>query len=70
MPFFFFFWLIFQGAFIISMDLANYFLLGENTILILTFWSRGQFGPYIFVTVNLVPIIFNLKSIWSLPLTH
>ena len=42
----------------------------ENMILILTFWGYGQFGPYILVTINLVPLIFNLRSIWNLPLTH
>ena len=41
-------------------------IIGENTILIPTFWCYSQFGPYILVTVNLVPIIFNLHLIWSL----
>ena len=36
------------------------FFFGENTILVSTFWGYGQFGPYILVAVNLVPIIFNL----------
>ena len=39
---------------------------GRNTILVLTFWDCSQFGPYILVAVNLVPVIFNLESIWSL----
>ena len=39
---------------------------GRNTILVPTFWDCNQFGPYILVAVNLVPIIFNLESIWSL----
>ena len=43
---------------------------GENTVLVPTFWGHNQFSPYILVAVNLVPIIFNLQSIWSLPLTH
>ena len=47
-----------------------YFILGENTILVLTFWSYGQFGSYILIVVNLVHVIFNLQSIWFLPLTH
>ena len=50
-----------------------YFLLlifSENIILVHTFWAHNQFGPYILVTVNLIPAIFNLQSIWSLPLTH
>ena len=46
------------------------FILGENTILILTFWGHNQFGPYILVTVNLVPTIFNLQPIWPLLLSH
>ena len=28
--------------------------------------GHNQFGPYILVIVNLVPIIYNLQSIWSL----
>ena len=43
---------------------------GVNTILVPTFWFHSQFGSYILVAVNLVPIIFNLHLIWSLPLTH
>ena len=43
---------------------------GENTILVSTFWSYDQFGSYIFVVVNLVHVIFNLKSIWSLSLIN
>ena len=39
---------------------------GRNTILVPTFWDCSQFGPYILVAVNLVPVIFNLESIWSL----
>ena len=39
------------------------FYLGENTILISTFWGNSQFGPYILIAVNLVFIIFNLQSI-------
>ena len=39
-------------------------------ILVPTFYGYNQFGPYILITVNLVPIIFNLQSIWSLPLIH
>ena len=45
------------------------FILGENTILVPIFLGHNQFGPYIFVAVSLVPIIFNLQSIWSLSLT-
>jgi len=33
---------------------------GENTILVPTFWGYSQFGLYILVAVNLVPVIFNL----------
>ena len=47
-----------------------FYIQGENIILVLIFWDYGQFGPYILVAVNLVPAIFKLKSIWSLPLTH
>ena len=36
---------------------------GENTILVLTFWGHGQFGPYILVVINLVHVIFKLESI-------
>ena len=32
--------------------------IGENIILIPIFWGHNQFGPYILVTANLVPIIF------------
>ena len=42
----------------------------ENTILVLTFWGQSQFSPYIIIAVNLVPVIFKLQSIWSLPLTY
>ena len=42
----------------------------ENTILVLTFWVHNQFDPYILVADNLVFVIFNLQSIWSLPLTQ
>ena len=28
--------------------------IGENTILIPTFWGYSQFGPYILIAVNLV----------------
>ena len=37
--------------------------LGENTILIPTFWSHSQFGFYISEAVNLVPVIFKSQSI-------
>ena len=37
--------------------------LGENAILIPTFWGHCQFSTYILVAVNLIPIIFNLQSI-------
>ena len=36
------------------------FSLGENTILVPTFWGYNQFDFYILVTVNLVIVIFNL----------
>ena len=39
-------------------------------MLVLTFWSRNQFGPYILVAINLIHVILNLQLIWSLPLTH
>ena len=35
-------------------------ILGENIILVPKFWGNSQFDPYILVTVNLVPVIFNL----------
>ena len=37
-----------------------FLIIGENIILIFTFWSHSQFGPYILVAVNLVSVIFNL----------
>ena len=43
---------------------------GKNTVLIPIFWSYSQFGPYILGIINLVFVIFNLQSIWFLPLTH
>ena len=45
-------------------------IIGENTILVPTFWDHSQFGLYILVAVNLVPVIFKLHSIWSLPLIY
>ena len=36
------------------------FSLGENIILVFTFWGYNQFDFYILVTVNLVLVIFNL----------
>ena len=42
--------------------------LGENTILIFTFWGYNQFGPHILKAINLVPAIFKSQLIWSLPL--
>ena len=39
--------------------------MSENTILIFTSLGFSQFDPYIFITINLVPIIFNLELIWS-----
>ena len=44
------------------------FIYGKNTILVPTFWSHSQFGPYILRAINLVPIIFKSQSIWSPPL--
>ena len=41
----------------------------QKHYLIPTFWGHNQFGHYILVVVNLVLIIFNLQSIWSLPIT-
>ena len=35
-----------------------FFFFGKNTI-----WGHNQFGPYILIAVNLVPIIFKLQSI-------
>ena len=32
--------------------------------------QKKYFGLYSYVIVNLVPVIFNLESIWSLLLTH
>ena len=55
---------------LITQYLACQYVFGENTILVPTFWSHSQFSPYILVLVNLVHIIFNLQSIWFLPLTH
>ena len=43
---------------------------GVNTILILIFLGHGQFSPYIFIAVNLVPTFFNLQLVWSLPLSY
>ena len=43
---------------------------GVNIILVLTCLGHGQFGPYIFIAVNLVPTFFNLQLVWSLPLSH
>ena len=37
--------------------------LGENKILVHIFLDHSQFGPYIFIAVNLVYVIFNLESI-------
>ena len=37
-----------------------WYILGQNTILVLKFWSYNQFGLYILVAVNLVHVIFNL----------
>ena len=37
--------------------------LGKNTILVPTCWDHDQFSPYIFIAVNLVLAIFNLRSI-------
>ena len=34
------------------------------------FWGYNQFGLYILITIYLVSVIFNLQSIWSLPLTY
>ena len=42
--------------------LKRYFIVGENTILVLTFQSHGQFSPYIFVAINLVHVILSLSS--------
>ena len=39
---------------------CNPFNIGENTILFPIFWGHSQFDPYILVTINLVPVIFNL----------
>ena len=36
--------------------------IGENTILILTFWGHSQFSPYILITVNLVPTVNSLTK--------
>ena len=47
-----------------------WFIKDENTILVPIFWGHSQFGPYILVAVNLVPVIFKLESIRSLPLTY
>ena len=72
-------WVVVGGCFwlVVVVDCAVYgvffivgFIIGENTILVLTFWDHSQFGPYILAAVNLVPIIFYLQSICSLPLTH
>ena len=42
----------------------------KNIILLLIFWDLSQFGSYIFITVNLIPVIFNLELIWFLQLTY
>ena len=42
--------------------LTNKFILGENTILVSTFWGYSKFDPYILVIINLVSIIFHLQS--------
>ena len=44
----------------ILMNTYYQFNIGENTILVPIFCCYSQFGPYILVTVNLVPVIFNL----------
>ena len=36
---------------------------GENTHLVAKCWGHDQFSFYIFIVVNLVPIIFNLSLI-------
>ena len=41
----------------------------------MSFWSLNfkvtvQFGPCILITINLIPVIFKLQSIWSLLLNH
>ena len=46
------------------------YLFGKNSIVVFTFWSYSQFDLYIFIAVNLISIIFHLKSIWSLVLTN
>ena len=45
-------------------------IIGENIILVLTFWGHSQFDSYILLAVNLILFIFNLQSIWFLPLIH
>ena len=35
----------------------------QNTILVPIFWGHSQFGSYILVAINLVPIIFHLQPI-------
>ena len=37
-------------------------LLGENIILVPTFWGNSQFGPSILVAINLVSTIFNFSQ--------
>ena len=52
------------------MPIYSKYILGENTTLVPTFWSPSQFDPYILVADNLILVIFNMQSIWFLPLTH
>jgi len=42
------------------MSIYSNYILGENTILVPTFWSCSQFGLYILAAVNLILIIFNM----------
>ena len=61
--FFFFFFIKVVGK------MQNFTLIfyGKNIILVPAFWSHNQFGPYILVAINLIPVIFkftvNLVSI-------
>ena len=41
-------------------------IFGKNIIWVPTFLGYIQFRPHILVTINLVHVIFNFESIWSL----
>jgi len=47
----------------VQVSVSSFFILGKNTILVPIFWGHSQFGLYILIAINLVPVIFNLQQI-------